>query len=291
VTDSGARRLHASSKTEPIIPVGNGTAAKRTRGSDPNDIRCNLVPDKSPPRKQVHSSTAPLLSTSNKSASQSIYAGVDQQKLFQRDSRSDAELSPQCQIPVQHQEERCTPSSSAIEPPTFTGNLQQAGSLGALSAAEAKAWEDNAMNSQTLLVAPSYISLALGSVAMTDGSGPPSARINNRTGRRPRVKSPRKRLSGAQSKHFSSILDSQMIDDTDNATICGILAFSSKVGLGMSGDYSGALQQQPSASAALVTHTSVCPKIDPDQNPRNGAFPTSCTISALSMLLVSCCKK
>jgi hypothetical protein len=135
------------------------------------------------------------------------------------------------------------------------------------------------------LVAPSYISLALGSVAMTDGSGPPSARINNRTGRRPRVKSPRKRLSG-QSKHVSSNLDSQMIDDTDNATICGILAFSSKVGLGMSGDYSGALQQQPSASAALVTRTSVCPKIDPDQNPRDGAFPTSCIISALSMLLV-----
>jgi hypothetical protein len=197
--------------------------------------------DSSVLRHEIHSRTAPVTSTSKKNSSaQSRYATVKPRKLsLSCDNIPGAELAQTCQFSLHRQEEQCTPASPAV----------------------------------SLHVSATGMTRALEYLAMPDRSAPVSGNIDSHTVRRRRSHSPRKSRSRAGSNHASSNLDQGMNDDS--ATIHGILALSSKVGLVMSDDYTAALEEHLFASGAhSKANTLMCSVTSRDLNTRDSALQT-----------------
>lgn len=234
----------------PLAPSNTGIAPKSAGGSESDDTSRDLFLVRNVYRQHLCSgglaSSAQAPSASNKTSSAaSTSAPLKPHKL----NLPDAELALERNFSSRRREDPRSPTSPSVAARVSTGMLldrNQADSSGALSEAESRAWEDNGMASQKLLVAPPGMTLAPANIAMRDRSSFVSGNIDSHTVRGPRTFSPRKSIS-APFTELSTNLDhgAGEQDDADSAAMHGILTLGSTVGF-MSDDFSsGVVDEQP----------------------------------------------
>jgi hypothetical protein len=169
---------------------------------------------------------------------------------------ADVQLSPEEQLTQNDQfapgvvGEPHTPSSNTVSACLPKDLLQRSSSSGALSEAEAKAWEDSDMSSQALLITPPDIMTATSSGATPDRSSLVSGMIDPGTVPGRSTYSPRVSASTAWTSQADLPLDHGIFDDVDSAAVHDILPLSSAVDMAITDEYSltGLEEQQPLAS-------------------------------------------
>jgi hypothetical protein len=143
-----------------------------------------------------------------------------------------------------------TPSSDTVSACLPKDLLQRSSSSGALSEAEAKAWEDSDMRSQALLITPPGMITATASAATPDRSSLVFGMIDPGTVPERSTYSPRVSASTAWTSQADLPLDHEIFDDVDSAAVHDILPLSSTVDMVIADEYSltGLEEQQPLAS-------------------------------------------
>jgi hypothetical protein len=138
-----------------------------------------------------------------------------------------------------------TPSSNTVSACFPKDVLQRSSSSGALSEAEAKAWEDSNMSSQALLITPPGMM-----TATPDRSSLVSGTIDPGTVPGRSTYSPRVSASTAWTSQADLPLDHGIFDDVDSAAVHDILPLSSTMDMVIADEYSltGLEEQQPLAS-------------------------------------------
>lgn len=252
-TSLGKRGSHGSDKAASSARSVGDNESDDTSSRDIHSVRNPL---RTRLRSTVSTSqgrTQPRRTTSKKS--------IDKQNV------PDAALAEERRFSVLRREEPRSPKSPAspsvaahTRATTASGQQRTSDSSGALSEAEARAWNDASMASRKLLVAPPGMSLAPASVALPDKSSLSSQKLETRGIRGPRTaSSPKRTASRLWSSHASSGWDPAEEDDADSAVMHGILALGSTVGF-MSDDCNSSALEDQNAKVSTAHRSSTAPK-------------------------------